>query len=63
MLKTHVNILSYIIESTSNLINKYTICLEKNYQEAMTCTIDLTYKTNETLLLQFENWFNSRITY
>ena len=54
---------SYIIESTSNLIDKYTICLEKNYQEAMTYTIDLTNKTNETLFQQFENWFNSRITY
>lgn len=54
---------SYIIESNSNLIDKYTICLEKNNQEAFSCTIDLANKTNETLLLQFENWFNSRITY
>lgn len=35
----------------------------KNNQEKMACTRDLTNKTNETLLLQFENWFNSRITY
>ena len=48
---------SYIIESTSNSITKYTICLEKNYQETITCTIDLTNKTNEILLLEFENWF------
>ena len=52
---------SYIIESTSNSITKYTICLEKNYQETITCTIDLTNKTNEILLLEFENWFNSKI--
>lgn len=55
---------SYIIESNSNLlVNKYTICLEKNNQETLVCTIDLKNNTNETLLLQFENWFNSRITY
>ena len=52
---------SYIIESTSNSITKYTICLEKNYQETITCTIDLTNKTNEILLLEFENWVNSKI--
>ena len=54
---------SYIIESTSNLIDKYTICLEKNYQEEMTCTIDLANKTNETLLLEFENWFEDEGLY
>ena len=54
---------SYIIESTSNSITKYTMCLEKNYKATMTCTIDLSNKTNEILLLEFENWFNSRITY
>ena len=54
---------SYIIESTSNLVDKYTICLEKDCQELMTCSMNLKDKYNEILLLEFENWFNSRITY
>lgn len=53
---------SYIIESTSNLVDKYTICLEKDYQELITCSMNLKDKCNETLLIQFENWFNTQIT-
>ena len=53
---------SYIIESTSNLVDKYTICLEKDCQKLMTCSMNLKDKCNETLLIQFENWFNTQIT-